>query len=332
MEASKALILADEKIGTYSQAINLAKELDLEVQIINLKYSFFAKFPNFLFKNSLLQYSKQTSIDLKNLSESLKLQKPKVIISSGRRSVLAGLFLKQQLENQPKIIQIMNPNYDFSKFDLIILPKHDNIEESKNVITTIGSLTKIDDEKLKNEKEKFAKVFAEFPNKKIVVLLGGSTKNTEFEIEIAKKLATSLSIVAQNMNYHLIILNSRRTPKEVSKIFENHIDENSIFFDWEKNKNNNPYLASLGYGDFFVVTGDSVSMISECCSTNKSVYIFDDKSISSKKHKIFHQELYKNNNARSFDIHLNKIEKFEAIPLNECQKIGKILKEKNFLN
>lgn len=328
----EALILADEKVGTYSQALNLAKELGLETKIINLEYSFFAKFPNFLFKNSLLQYSKETILTLKNLAKSINPESKKIIISSGRRSVLAGLFLKNQLKDQSKIIQIMNPNYNFSKFDLIILPKHDNIKERSNILTTIGSLTRIDKEILENEKIKFAKIFTEFPSQKIIALIGGDTKKTKFCQESAKKLATSLSVIAQNMNCHLVVLTSRRTTKEIAKIFQNHLDQNSIFFDYEQHKNNNPYLASLALGDFFIVTGDSVSMISECCSTKKPVYIFDDEFISSKKHKVFHQELFANNNAKKFDIRQNKLEKFEAISLNECKKIAKLVKDMNFVN
>lgn len=310
----------------------MAKELGLKIKIINLEYSFFAKFPNFLFKNSLLQYSKETRLILENLVKSAKLEDKKIIISSGRRSVLAGLFLKNNFKNQSKIIQIMNPNYGFSNFDLIILPKHDNIKERSNILTTIGSLTKIDEENLENEKIKFTKIFAEFPNKKIVTLIGGNTKKTKFCKESAKKLATSLSVIAQNMNCHLIVLTSRRTPKEIAQIFQNHLDKNSIFFDYEKHKNNNPYLASLAFGDFFVVTGDSVSMISECCSTKKPVYIFDDGLISSKKHKVFHQELFQDNNAKKFDIRQNKLEKFEPVFLNECKKISKLIKDTNLIN
>lgn len=187
----KALILADEKVGTYIQAINLAKELKLETKIINLEYSFFAKLPNFLFNNSLLQYSKKTRLSIKNSVEKLKNSPPKIIISSGRRSVLAGLFIKKQLKDKIKLIQIMKPNYNFSKFDLIILPKHDQVKENHNVITTNGAIVRIDNEKLEEEKIKFTKIFAKFPNKKIVVLLGGNTKNTKFEAKIAKKLAVS---------------------------------------------------------------------------------------------------------------------------------------------
>ena len=42
---------------------------------------------------------------------------------------------------------------------------------------------------------------------------------------------------------------------------------------WE-DKNNNPYIFALKYSNFFIVSSDSTSMISECAITEKPIYVF----------------------------------------------------------
>jgi mitochondrial fission protein ELM1 len=63
-------------------------------------------------------------------------------------------------------------------------------------------------------------------------------------------------------------------------------------------------------------------MISECCSTGKPVFIFDDEKISSPKHRIFHQQLFKNKYAVSFS---NTITFFSRNSFPKLQEAKRIL-------
>ena len=66
----------------------------------------------------------------------------------------------------------------------------------------------------------------------------------------------------------------------------------SIFWDIN-DKTANPYYGFLAHGDLVVVTGDSVSICSEVCSTGKPLLIYAPKDITQKKHDIFHKLLIK---------------------------------------
>ena len=61
MLENKILILADERIGTYSQAVALAKEVGLDYEIVFLEYNFLKIIPNLFFSRSLIRL-KKTSI------------------------------------------------------------------------------------------------------------------------------------------------------------------------------------------------------------------------------------------------------------------------------
>ena len=255
---------------------------------------------------------------------------PKIIISAGRRTAPIALALKKLSLNQTKIIQIMNPNLNFKKFDFVILPKHDGFDEKKypNLITTIGALNKVDQEIIEIEKEKFSQEFANLSKIKIALMLGGSSNKSEFDRKSAKKLAKICSKIAKNMNAILIILNSRRTGDEITDIVKSSLDCDFKFFNWKDCAQNNPYLAILGFSDFFIVTGDSVSMICECCFTEKPVYIFDEKNISTKKHRIFHQNLIAKNYAKKLKANSENLEIFYPQKLEETKRVAKLINDK----
>jgi mitochondrial fission protein ELM1 len=320
-------VLADDRPGNVSQIIGLAREISSETgfktKIIELEYNSFSNLPNLFLGHSLLHLSAKSKDHFKNLSYF-----PKLAISAGRRSAPVILHLKNQSQSQTRIIQIMNPDSDLKKFDAVILPKHDQINNKdgfSNLITTIGSLTKINDEIIIAERKKFAAIFDDIKKSKIVLLVGGSSNKTKFGKNSALNLVKNAALIANNMNAILLVLNSRRSGKEISDVVKSNLTCDFKFFDWQEVKNANPYLAILGSGDFFIISGDSVSMISECCSTGKPVYIFDEAAISSHKHRQFHQNLFEENYAKKLTPDLCYLENFLPKKLQETKRVANLL-------
>ena len=317
-------ILADDRPGTVSQAIGLAQAMGVEYKTIQLKYSFWARLPNFFLSESLLRISAENSEQFKNAN-----YLPSHVISAGRRSAPIAVYLKEKSQNRSKIIQIMNPNMDFKKFDFVVLPKHDEVKEAgvPNLITTIGALTKVTDKIIASEREKFSEIFNDIKGVKIALLVGGSSNKTKFTADSAITLAQTASAITNKMNATLLILNSRRTGDELTHEIKSNLKCSFKFFDWLEMKDKNPYLAILGDADFFIITGDSVSMISECCSTGKPVYIFDEKEISSKKHRKFHRDLFAGNYARELLGGEKELENFVPQKLWETKRVALLVKE-----
>ncbi len=315
-------IIVDNRPGNYSQAIGLANEIGFESRIINISYGFFSFLPNFILGSSLLGVTRATKDKLKSFGYF-----PKLIISAGRRSAPVALHIKKQSQNRSKIAQIMNPEFAHEKFDFIILPSHDKISgRHKNIVRTLGSLTKTNEQAINAECEKFSSWFCDYQKTKIAVLIGGDSKNTKLAKESAIKLIKKSCEIAKNMNAKLLILNSRRTSAEVTKSIKSKLYGDFKFFNWKEITNGeNPYLAIVGFSDFFIATGDSVSMISEACSTGKPLYIFDEKNISSMKHKKFHQELIAQNYAKRINKTTCLLEKFSAKKLQETKRVAMII-------
>lgn len=324
-------ILADDRPGNYSQALGLAGEIDFEHKIVNISYGNFAILPNLFLRSSIRGLNKETKKSLSNMS-----YYPKVIIAAGRRAAPVSLYLKEKSGNRTKIIQIMNPGISHKKFDCIILPRHDRIKKSyTNVIRSIGALTKINNSAIEYEVEKFSKIIKTDKNKKkIALLIGGDSKNTKFDSESAKTLSDRVARIAKNMDAEIFIINSRRTPEKAMKTIIGNLDKKKSsyqFFDFNTtSKKDNPYYALIGMADYFVVTGDSVSMISEVCSLEKSVYIYDNAKISSKKHKKFHKCLLLENYVKELNHTISSLEDVAGKKLDETDRIAKIIKKELF--
>lgn len=325
-------LLSDNRAGTFSQSLALVEALNLKYQVIKIDYNFFSKIPNFLLKYLPLHFNKN---QLKQIIKKAIIdnQQPQIIISAGRKSSTIAIFLKNKFKDT-KLIHIMQPEINYNKFDFVILPNHDKPRyRTNNVIFSVGSLNHINHELIEKDQEKFKNFFDKIDKKIIVLLIGGNSKNNYFDDNSIIKLCQKTSQFVDKLDGYLIVLNSRRTAPNTDNLIKKNINCPYTFFEWNKIKDNNPYLATIGFGDCFIATGDSVSMISECCSTGKNVFIFDEKNIASKKHRLFHQQLYENNYALPFEKienldqeSINNISKKNIKNrLNEAQRIAKII-------
>ena len=73
----------------------------------------------------------------------------------------------------------------------------------------------------------------------------------------------------------MLITTSARTPQATIEILEKHLDCPAYVYRWTESSTDNPYFAFLELAHSVIVTGDSVSMLTEACATRKPVFIFD---------------------------------------------------------
>jgi mitochondrial fission protein ELM1 len=324
----KILIIADHRLGTYQQSIALAEAIGINYELIKVNYNYLSILPNFLLQYFPIHLDKKSSYLIKDFILNSNYT-PKLIITAGRRTASIALKLKKKFPNT-QLIQIMQPGIDYKKFDFVILPNHDKIQNKqfKNLITTTGALTRVNEKLIKIEQQKFVDFFKKIDKKIIILLIGGNSKDSSYNPISIKNLCQQISTIANNMNCFLVVFNSPRTDLEINQIISQNLNCDHVFYEFKKIKDNNPYIASLGWGSYFVVTGDSVSMISECCSTGKPVFIFDEKKISSAKHRIFHQQLFKNNYAVPFSNTLTFFSKNSSPKLQEAKRISSLIRNK----
>ena len=117
------------------------------------------------------------------------------------------------------------------------------------------------------------------------------------------------------------VIPSRRTNKILLDVLINKLK--GIALVWDK-ETKNPYLFSLKYSKFFIVTSDSTSMISECAFTGRSIYVYHlPYKRNSKRISRFHKWFEENKITRKLQ---NTLETWQYTPLNEAERIAGILR------
>ena len=294
-------VFDDGRAGTFNQALAIAEALSFPFIIKKIEYTPFAKLPNFIRGSGKIGISEKTIKAL--LKDSKKL--PDIIITAGRRCAPLARYIRKMSQGKTKIVQIMYPGrIGLSDFALVIVPKHDNlgIASRENVVEITGAPHRISEKVLHDATKKWHKVFAKYHRPLTAVIVGGSTKNRTFTDAMAQEFAANINKLIGKKNKGTILLTtSRRTGTSQENIIISNLPDAKYVYRWS-DKGDNPYFGFLALADRIVVTGDSVSMCSEACSTSVPVYIYDNPKLITKKHRRFLSELYSQGRAKPLSL------------------------------
>ena len=305
----KALLLTQGMHGMVSQVEGLAKALKLNFkhQTIKLK-PFWNLIPP----------------KLSPISENLLTEKfvcdSKIIISCGRKSVIPSIALKKRLGKEIFNIHIQDPKVSFKNFDLIISPEHDNIK-GENIITTQGSIHYLTKKEIM-ENSKYIQI--DKGKKKIVTfVIGGPNKYYDYSEEQVHYIFNKIKTLFTPDKFKIIIIPSYRTPEDVMKKAFNTFNFNHHVV---KEVDKKAYLSALALADFIVVTGDSISMISEAAVTGKPVYIAMMKSKrNSKRFNIFYNQFKNLGIVKNLE---DRVDNWSYDKLDEVNRIAPIIRSK----
>ncbi len=279
-KSKKVWLLIDDRKGNENQILGVAEALKWPFEIKKVFYTKWIKLHNSLKLNKL--WGIQNKHDFSS-------NYPDILIGAGRRSYMLALWIKNK-SPKTKVIWLMNPGVIGRKYaDLVVIPEHDGDVRGKNILRVIGSPHRITDQKLKIEKEKWKGVFEKYPRPRLSMIVGGKTKAFDFTKEMAEDLCQNVLKLKPSS---VLITTSRRTPLEVIDVIKKTFNAKSTFLYQFGDKGDNPYMGLLSWADKIVVTGDSMSMCSECCATGVPVMIFAPKGNMSSKHQRLHQMLY----------------------------------------
>ena len=278
----KVWILADDRAGNVNQLLGVAEALGEPYERKDIHYNRWVKLPNWLRGRTFIGLEKK---DKGKLIHDL----PDLILRAGRRSFPIARAIKKLSKNKAKIVQLMNPLNGAQDADLIVLPIHDNYQgNAKNVMQVLGTPHRVTPQKLAAEKEHWKSIIKKYPPKRVSLIVGGATKNKPFTIEMADALVQAVKDLKPAS---VLVTTSRRTPKKIVERLQKKLPKPCLFYCFG-DKAENPYFGLISWADKIVVTGDSMSMCTECCATGAPVFIFAPDNMVSEKHKRFHQSLY----------------------------------------
>jgi mitochondrial fission protein ELM1 len=232
-----------------------------------------------------------------SVGDTLEAPWPDLIVTCGRRGAILGLAVKAKAGGKPLLVHLQNPLTSLKHFDLVIAMAHDDLHGPKvhKVLTTLHDMTP---ERLAEARPVWAGRLGHLPRPLIAVLLGGPTRHSPMGAAEGAELARDLAALRAKTGAGAVIVPSRRTPDEVLQLFQETANTDPGLWVWDRT-GENPYAGVLALADRFVVTGDSVSMISEALATDKPVEVFAGRM--RKRHEGFVEALIVQDHARWFD-------------------------------
>jgi hypothetical protein len=250
---------------------------------------------------------------------------PAVAIGCGRAAALFTRLLRGLSDAQCYTVQILDPRIDSAHWDMVIAPRHDRVDGA-NVLQPLGSLNSVDDAWLADGRESCPH-FAELPQPRVGVLLGGPRKGIALDADYARQLAGGLLNRWRHEGGSLLVLASRRTPAALIEIFRQAL-KNVPGLVWAgPDDGRNPYPGVLGWADRLVVTPDSVNMLSEACAVGCPVQTFVTTSLPAKIER-FHHALRSAGLLQDIDATAAPM---HAPPLRETGMIATTLHERIYL-
>lgn len=264
-------VVSDGRRGIENQALGLAQAVSSirPLDIRNYKISNGAAFSAL---PPLMQFKLRASPKLYNLPavtpDLSPDYVPKYVIGCGRQSIAPLLAIKAQ---NPQVFTayIQDPRIDCRKFDLVIAPEHDGLT-GDNVEVMIGSPNLITHDKIVTETIKFADVLSHLPMPRAAFLIGGPS--SAHKMSKSDHAAHMKSVKAAiGACYSVMITPSRRTPSWVIDDYKQLASDNESVWLYD-GKGGNPYFAFLGGAEVILITEDSTNMLTEACSTGKSVF------------------------------------------------------------
>ncbi len=204
------------------------------------------------------------------------------IISCGSVNAPVNYLLSR--DQQAKSIAILKPGLlSLKRFDWVLLPQHDVKKKQKfpsNVFVTKGAPNLITDEYLEEQRQGLLKRFSHLRIRDkftVGLLLGGDTKLFPLSEQRVKMVVHQLKEVAQEINADILASTSRRTSAKVDKTMLRELKRHpACRLLIIANQNNVPEAVGgiLALSDLVVVSGDSISMISEAASSGKKTVVF----------------------------------------------------------
>jgi len=289
------LVLNDGKAGHLNQSLAVAEQIrraratqnygpeDTDIVVVDVKYKskffrsllFFASiFASWrchgrmgFMKLSLQEYSYREL--MKTYAE--------FVVSCGSSLAPVNIFMSK--ENNAKNVVVMDPAIPFSinKFNFVIVPKHDRIKAGKNIITTTLAPNLVNIKMLEEAAGKLKKSANITKTNVIGLLIGGDNPEFELSNNLLKKSLDDLLKICELSDAQLLVTSSRRTNKAQESIIKTTLQKDPrcrLLVIANENNPDGTLSGILALSNVIVVSGESVSMVSEAVSSGKKTVVF----------------------------------------------------------
>ncbi|MFD2838360.1 ELM1/GtrOC1 family putative glycosyltransferase [Azotobacter vinelandii] len=197
---------------------------------------------------------------------------PDLVLSAGRHTAVVARQIQRQSQGHARLVVLGRPRASLDRFDRVVTTPQYGLPLRGNVVDLpapfIGEHP-LDEATLDAWRQRFAHL----PRPWIALLVGGDTIPYRLDERTATTLGREAGAAARTRGGSLLVSTSPRTSADATDALLAAIDAPLWSYRFGS-PDDNPYRALLALADAFVVTGESVSMLTEACMTGRPVAVF----------------------------------------------------------
>lgn len=254
-----------------------------------------------------------------------------VVIASGRQSIAPARRIARGRKGRRPVVAVLQPVvWRPSDFDLVWAPFHDRARRHlfgrAPLVETLTAPSAVAPQEMADAAEELAPLLAGSGPPYVGVLVGGPSRAHRFGRPEVEELATRLGAYAAAHETTMLLTTSNRTPAYAAEIFRKVLPPPHFVFDAAAAAPpmapSRAYAAILGLANSFIVTEDSVAMMSEAAATGKPIYGWHLPGGKARFER-FHRGLEEHGALRWFD---GSADRWHYPPLNAARTIADALR------
>ena len=260
-------LLLGHKAGDNNQVLALASKLGWHWQERRLRYQPWELLSNRLIGVTLVGVNKRES-------DALTPPWPDLVITSGRRNEPVARWIRQQSGQRTRLVHVGRPWAALDCFDLIVSTPQYELPARANVLVNDLPMHRLTRSELERAAQTWSDSLNHLPAPRTTVLLGGNSGAFVFTPEKAARLGRQVNGLVRGQGGSVMVTDSARTPADAFDAFVEQLQVPVHVHRWGSRSARNPYQAFLQLADQFVVTADSMSMVTEAAFMQKPLYLF----------------------------------------------------------
>ncbi len=204
-----------------------------------------------------------------------------VVIAAGRQAIAPARRIAKRRTGPRPVVAVLQPViWHPADFDLIWAPSHDRaarrLAARTPLVETLTAPSAVTAADMAEAAAELGAVLTSAAPPYVGVLVGGPSRAHRFARAEVEELATRLGAFATAHDVRILLTTSQRSPAGAAALFREVLPAPGHFvFDAADPGQLSPsrvFAAILGLAEVFVVTEDSVAMMSEAAATGKPIY------------------------------------------------------------
>lgn len=307
--AEPVWVLADPRAGTAAQALGIAERLGEPFRRVDLAWGGAARLPLVLPTLAGLAPAARPAFAA---------PWPRLAVSAGRRSAPVARWLAR---HGVRTVHCMRA-WPASGLDLLVIGRHDAPADAPAVLPILGATHRISPDRLAEARAEWA-ALATLPQPRVGLLVGGPVRGEGLAPAVARDLGTRIAGFAGSV----LATTSRRTGAVATEALAGALSAVPHRLHRFGAAGANPLLGFMAWADLLVVTGDSVSMLSEALVTPVPLFVAPTGG-EGRRHLALHESLYAAGQARPLAAAPTP---FARAPLDETARVAGEIRARGLL-